>query len=685
MRANKILEKLGIEPVSKESFRIFITALATILKYSDEDDIESLASWNAPILPNLRKLDSTEIRFIKSEIQKINLSIEECQVRVQKLIPQEKRKKFAAYYTIQQGTNLMALVVEEFLKRSRNEKVVLADPFLGSGSTLTTAIKKIGVEKVQKAWGIEPLPLPALVAYASLLHVTKGKKDIVTVIVGDAFKEISKVSSPFVIQCELPKADVILTNPPFTRWKYLEKKYRNYLLTIIEKLGYEKYITRREVSLQTLSMFLCDYILNSGGLLISVLPASTFYTIYGRGYKSLLRKKYGIYAMVECKSRASFSEDSGFKEVIIVAVKGDNKDRSTVFIELNNNIEEVAKIIMNKRDVRKPYANTINLHNLPRFLDINWLALFGEGKLRNIIVNIFKQGLKKRTLGYWNDILGKSSIIRGVEMYGPEFFFIPNKYWKITKEESDFVKIQYLETKTELSLNKKFLVKTLRKPSLYSHKIEAEVNTFMLSIPPVEINKLPSDLREYIRWGFSSGTAKPAINAYGKYWYSHVHKQITIKKPFGQVFVPDKVDLLFKNRSVFANYTKEKVAASKNFYIVRNNDETLSKLLIGWFNSTIFISVLMLLGRRISETWTRFLENDYVELPIVNINAINKEAMVEVIENVNKVLNKPLPPLWEQLNKEYRYKLDLSIAKLIGIENPEKIISDLYQALFSNL
>jgi len=405
-----------------------------------------------------------------------------------------------------------------------------------------------------------------------------------------------------------------------------------------------------------------------------VLPASTFYTIYGRGYKSLLREKYGIYAMVECKSRASFSEDSGFKEVILVAVKDSNK-RSTVFIELNDNVEEVAKIIT---DNIKPRV-TINIHTLPRFLDINWLALFGEDRLRHIVVSIFKQGLKKGTLGYWDNILGRSSIIRGVEMYGPDFFFIPNKYWKLVEEKKDFVKIKNEDK--ELIISKEFLVKTLRRPSLYNNRIEANVDTFMLSIPPIEISDLPSDLQDYIEWGIKFNTAKPAINVYGKYWYSHVYKQMTTKKPFGQAFIPDKVDLSFKNRSVFANYTKERVAASKNFYIVRDKNEILTKLLIGWFNSIIFISVLILLGRRISETWTRFLKNDYLELPVINLNTDNEETVSEIVESVNRILNKSLPPLWEQLNEEYRYKLDLAIAKFIGIRNPERTIESLYRLL----
>ena len=99
MKLNRIIEKLGIEPITKESFRIFLGSLKTMLRCSAEKNLESLMTWDAPVLPNLKKLDSDEIRFVESEILKINISIEECQIQVQKLIPQETRKKFAAYYT----------------------------------------------------------------------------------------------------------------------------------------------------------------------------------------------------------------------------------------------------------------------------------------------------------------------------------------------------------------------------------------------------------------------------------------------------------------------------------------------------------------------------------------------------------------------------------------------------------
>ena len=640
-----------------------------------------LKTWNAPILCNLDRLSVDEISFIESELLKVDISINECQVQVQKLIPQDRRKGFAAYYTIEQATHLMAWITLEYLRISKKENIVLADPFLGSASTLTAAIRKMGIERLEKVWGVEPLALPALVAYASLLDVTKGKKDAITVIMGDAFKEIPHAFSKLVRSTELPKADIILTNPPFTRWMYLQESYRAYLLNLMSRLGYEDYITRKEASLQTLSMFLSDQVLNNGGLMVSVLPSSTFYTIYGEGYKSFLRKNYEVLTMVESVSRPSFSEDSGFKEVIIVASKGKvDGGRSTLFAQLNNDAEQIAKVIMAGRQSIQG-MNSFDIRELPRFLDINWLSLFGENKLRDIVVDIFEQGLRKHTLGYWENVTGRKSIIRGVEMYGPEFFFIPNKHWHPLRENKRYIEIENVEKKTELTLSKEFLIRTLRRPALYDRTIRARVDSYMLSVPPLEVNEFPEDLRDYIRWGVGSDNAKPAINAYGKYWYSHVHKQMMTKQPFGLVFIPDKVDITFKRRGVFANYSEEKVAASKNFYIVKDNNEEISKLLVGWFNSTIFLSTLVLLGRRISDTWTRFLENDYFELPLINVSTIAKNNISEVCEAIDSTLDRQLPPLWEQLNKKYRHKLDVTIAEAIRLDNPEKTVRKLHHIL----
>jgi len=146
----KILRKLGIKPVNNNSFKILITTLKRVLKYSDENEIGSLKTWEVPLLSNLKKLNTDEIKYIESEIPKVSKSIKDCQIEVQKLIPQEIRKKFAVYYTTQTATKFMASITQKYIKQFKKEKIFLADHFLGSGRTLSTTIRKIGVERIKK-------------------------------------------------------------------------------------------------------------------------------------------------------------------------------------------------------------------------------------------------------------------------------------------------------------------------------------------------------------------------------------------------------------------------------------------------------------------------------------------------------------------------------------------------------
>ncbi|MHA1861118.1 MAG: N-6 DNA methylase, partial [Candidatus Ranarchaeia archaeon] len=234
---------------------------------------------------------------------------------------------------------------------------------------------------------------------------------------------------------------------------------------------------------------------------------------------------------------------------------------------------------------------------------------------------------------------------------------------------------------TQLNIDKCFLVKTLHKPSQYNRHIEANPENYMVSIPPYELEKLPRDLQYYIKWGATSGTAKPAVVAYGRHWYSHVNRQMETKRPFWHIVIPDKFDILFAKRGVFATYSPIKVAASKNFFMVRLDEQRTVKLLTGWLNSTIFISALLIFGRKISNNWTRFLKDDYLQLPILDCNAIKETRQLAIVQCIEEMLNKPLPPLWRQLDEKYRFKLDMAVARAIRIEKPEDLLYRLYSVL----
>ncbi len=572
-----------------------------------------------------------------------SLSLEECQVKAQEILSGKVRKLYAVYYTTDDGV----AIISYRASLHKGSNLVIADPFVGSGRLLAKTVEKIGIDRISLVWGIEPLPLPALVAYTSLMKVLRDPSRV-RIVAGDAFSLITSSSG----LSDFPRADIIVTNPPFTRWKLLSSQYRRKLLALMERLGYSSYITRKELGLQIASMFLVDYALKENGFLGTVLPASTFYTIYGRGYKELLLSKYYVEALIE-SSNTSFSKGSGFKELIILAIKAKRNHR-TLIARFDGHLRKL---------------DEVDLEKLPKFLQINWLSLFNP--LRGLVTHIFEKGLNKGSLGYWRQVLGPS-IIRGLEMYGPEFFFIPNRYWRIVDEGKEGLVIAKRDMK--LFIGREFLVRALRKPSIYAWRIEVKPESYMLSIPPVPVDELPEDTRKYIEWGEVSGSAAPAIKAFGEKWYSHVHTQISSKHPFGRVFIPDKIDIMFKRRGVFANYSSEPVAASKNFYIIKS-DEDDAKVIAAWLNSTIFLAVLHLMSRRISNTWTRLLEDDYLELPMI----YPRGDMEEVRRALDSIKERELPPMWDQLGSGYRRRLDASFLGWIGLDTD--YLEEIYSVL----
>ena len=198
-----------------------------------------------------------------------------------------------------------------------------------------------------------------------------------------------------------------------------------------------------------------------------------------------------------------------------------NKKGLTVFAELNGiDFQEFANNLINYNTEKLKQSENfyiVNINKIEQFLDNNWLSLVGNRELKEMIIDTFNYGIENGILGYWNNILGSKTLIRGIEMYGPDFFFIQNKYWDIIEDLNDHIKIKNKESNEELIINKTYLIKTLRKPSLYNFTIIPKVDTYMVSIPPTEISKLPTDLKKYVNWGKTSKTAKPAINKYKNY------------------------------------------------------------------------------------------------------------------------------------------------------------------------
>ena len=594
--------------------------------------------------------------------------VERVQEEIQEVLEPSKRKRLSAYYTRRLGRQLMSELCAYY---ASGKRVVLADPFMGAGLTLTDAISRIGANSIKRVWGIEVEPLAALTGYAALAYFLRGDLRRVEVHCGDAFHVLSERKL---------LADVILTNPPFVRWELLDPEVRERVREFLSRRGYERYLRRRQLNLSVAGFLLADGALVDEGLIVSVLPSSTFYTITGEAVKNLLRERYSVLAIAETPEN-SFSTGSGFKENIIAALKDGGKRAETLFVKLSDEVDlkGISDAVMTGKAQAVGIVGARRLRELLPIEDMNWLTLFMDNEILSLLSKLsstpmFIKGSK--ALG--------SLMVRGVEMFGPDFFFLPNRFWKVIETRDSEVVIRNSGTGQELALPHSFLVKALRRPGLYSRALMAEPQHYLLSIPPVALDELPRDASSYVRWGIVSGAAAPAARAFGERWYAHVHRQLRVKKPYGLLFLPDKVDWGLRHRSVFANLTTSPATASKNFYIVRLSDWRQACFLALWFNSAPFLTLLTAAGRRISARWTRLLEEDYMRLSAPALNMIGGEFLREAAELVSG-LSGELPPIWEQLRNppEWRLRLDRLMLEALRLEALS--LEELYGALVSVL
>lgn len=512
------------------------------------------------------------------------------------LVDRRERKILAMYPTDEKGVKTIARLVSE--SGAAGGRAAVADPFMGTGALLVACVEAIG--DVGSVWGIEAHPVAALIGYSLLLHLIPDPGRV-RVEVGDAFSKVMSRPSPpggGSPGAGAYAADIVVSNPPFTRWELLDQGYRSLLRRLFAATEYSRYITRAQLNLALLGVFVMDAVLSRGGLLASVVPASLFYTLAGRAVKRLLLERYSSLAVA--KGSPSFSSGSGFVELIIYGVKdagdgGEEKEISTIAGDGGKHVLRLGRGFL---------------------LDTNWLLLFNADELGLVerLLSLRRDGRMAR-LG---ELVGRGNVVRGVEMYGPDFFIIPNRLWSVAGLYDSYVAVRSGDL--ELEIPRELLVKTLRSPGSYKHAL-VEPSHFLLSIPPTDLDRLPRGVRVYIEHGARVGTAAPALK-FGRYWYSHIHRQLGTKQPYGRLFLPDKVAP--EEFRVFM--TREPVTATKNFYVVKTLDREILDLLFKWFNSQEFKRVFRVTGRYVSSSWTRYVEEDYLNALV----PVSLEAMLEI-------------------------------------------------------
>ena len=311
--------------------RIVITALATITQKHNLRSIAELKKYAGfPWRHAVASLDAAHVGEVDAAVQRrldeekpLFDEILQCQKSVMKTFDLYTRKKTASYYTSDEGQEYMRQFLRSFCDSTQQYTVM--DPFCGSGKALLAAAQAIPVQKI---YGIELQPLPALVAYAVLSTVVPLEKIHITV--ADAFKYV--YDSTVFFQ-KTPQVDIIITNPPFTKASYITEQAK-FLRAFLKYFHYDTVYKPSAISLHVFAIFLCDILLKEKGLLISVLPYATLHAY--PFIKKFFQERYTFLDIIQPRDKISFSHDSSISEGLFIMQKIPDPAKNTVFLRAKN-------------------------------------------------------------------------------------------------------------------------------------------------------------------------------------------------------------------------------------------------------------------------------------------------------------------------------------------------------------
>lgn len=629
-----ILEKIKKEFPHSNTLWNFLLTLFTNLK--EEEILESILEVKIP---------SLDEAFYKDTFGTI----------LQLCLDFEDRKTLAVNYTTHNSAEILVSLTEA------NNPSSIIDPFCGSGRLISAYLNNLDPQKGFPRIRINDLmPSAVLIAYCRLvLLLSRYNQDysLLEASIGDAFEMFpihnGDPSNSF------REYDLVLMNPPFTRTHRIDENQRAKFVRL--KQRYSKYLAG-QVGLHIYAMLLADSLIKENGMLGTILPAATILSQYSSGLHKLLLNNYKLKIIAASEDVKSCSENSSLREIILIAQQSKKQKEGKV------NFLRISELNQGKK---WGISSSLFIPEKNLVKEWNWTIFLRNPELLKIREILLQSGFIKN--GKDLDL----DIVRGVEMYGPEFFYIPNRDWKIISEEEEDLILK--SGKTTLTVPKKFLVRSLRKPSNYTKIISPKVSDFALTIPN-SIKEFQKWIKEYLV--VSEHYALPAKRKFGSAWISHIHNQLRNKQPWGHLFFIDKFGI--SSTSIMAHFSETKLTCSKNFYVLRRTSHNQAKLLAAWLNSTFFIVLFLLSRREIGGSYGRLQIVDYTKEPLfLDFSRCKLSQKRQILKKFDKIRKIQLPSIPKQLHLPQRRALDLEIAQGLNFseEKAKQLLSEMYELL----
>ncbi len=541
---------------------------------------------------------------------------------------------------------------------------------------------------------------------------------------------------------EMPKFDIVVANPPFTRQERIDdsmgKNYKEKLIKQIEEELNHTISLSKRTSLYAYFIYHSSIFLKDNGVMGYITPNLWLSVDYGTHLQEFLLKNFKIKAIVGSKVERFF-EFAEVDTIIIILEKCSNESERlnnvVKFIQLRDklvnildkftNITKREDLDENERwqmnDAFWNYINDLNNYTIDREYDIRIFPIAQQ--------DLWNHGYDKKVSKYvgsrWDIFLRAPDIYfalleKGKDIWVPlkeigtfrrgfttganQFFYIPapgnkNKNFYTEKDPNTMdlllydsksnqlrfsIEKEYWMHKKSINWVPNYLIKSPRESDFVKIKLES-LNQVVLIIHDNKQN-LKKGILNYIKWGESQGFHNRRTMKNRQRWYD-----LGVREPY-QILFPKRMGEKF-----YVYFNNEGVYCDQTLYEIKLESKYSLNIVLAFLNSTLGRLFYELSGYELTGSVTVAELSEFLaeKLLVFNPDEISDEDYKKVENLLKKLWIEPIDSIYNEIGtrhpkqvslekiKNLKKQLDDVFFEKLRLENNEKI--EIYKAIIDLL
>lgn len=554
----------------------------------------------------------------------------------------------------EKANRLMGDINEDVHEAFVNEQITGVDimPFAAHLATVQLALRNPGYEthETRIAIGDSTVLEPGDTVRPQQRARGQWQQPTLSEYEGDNDDEDDDSASAAGNEFELEKQNVVAMNPPFTRKQKFGSSYRaelrrrlsDYLDYLNDEIGFYGYFIP-----------LADKFLEDDGRLAMVLPAVLLQQTSLEGIRRLLRDKYTLEHIVLTQYRSAFSEDTSYRDILLVARKdpdGDDPVRLSTLSVLptENSIDDLHDGLT--RDIDGEFENDL-LHTVERpqseFRDsLDWMA-----HVRKYLdVEFFYDYPDKSRFAPFQDqidgFIGGLRLERSKEYMNQDHSLISRPRdadvridWEITEEHPSGYSVVRPDRGTGVKIPKNVL-----KPALRS----------MSGLRTMEVDEAP----DHVVMDEFPGDAEFWMYADPDDFLDK--RQRHVKSRMGRLVLGGygNLDVTAPGTSHLAVTAPDEIAPTWSLWSVDVPTED-AKILTLWWNSTYSVAKLITERNEVRGGVMKWRKNDLKALPVPSLDSLTDDERERLLDLYDEVADREFPALVHQFESRFDARRDI--------------------------